>query len=110
MNYFDIVILNLKPNSTYSCNFKAWGDCEFDYSVKFNYGQLFINGNGAIINGNDQSNNFMFVGLGAVVNVVNVTISKFNHCFINYGEVLCYGSSFVDNRLISLMLVRYWVL
>ncbi|WP_407431955.1 hypothetical protein, partial [Methanobrevibacter sp.] len=94
---YDIAILNLLSHTTYDLSrLKVWNDREFSYSTYHNFGQLIINGNGAKIKSNNE-NNFMYIGYNSNVIIKNTTITNFNHCFVNNGNLICIDSTFKDN-------------
>ena len=92
---WDIIEIDLL-NKTYSPDCSVFSDKEWDYYSRLTYGQLIIHGNGATLSTNGDFN-FMFVGSQANVVIENLTISKFQHCFINQGFVLCNSIRFIDN-------------
>ena len=96
---WDIVIINL-AKGTYDVDFGFYSDREWDYSLKFSFGQLIINGNGATFDG-DYDINFLNVGNGANVVINHLTFKHFAHCFFNYGMLYCSQSKFIDNNAIK---------
>ena len=97
VNKYDVVRLNLLENVTYVLNGHVYSDQEWDYVSRFAYGQLVVNGNGAIIKGNYDLN-FMYVGADANVNFLNVNITNFDHVFVNHGSVMCRDCVFCENE------------
>ena len=103
---YDLVQINLASGAEYVLNTSVWSDQEWDYTSRFAYGQLIINGNGSTIRGSDDFN-FMYIGSDANVNVLNLTICNFDHCFINHGTLLCRDSIFRENNAYTLD-VKLW--
>ena len=102
---YDVVKLNLLEGTTYTLSDNVWEDQEWYYASRIANGQLIVNGNGATIKpGDDASDllNFMYIGREANVNFVNVNLNKFNHVFINQGNLLCENCIFRENRAYKL--------
>ena len=53
-------------------------------------------GNGATID-DEYYNNFMFLLPGTEVSIKDITLKRFKRCFVNYGNLYCANSSFVEN-------------
>ncbi|WP_295617434.1 hypothetical protein [uncultured Methanobrevibacter sp.] len=96
-NKYDVVKLNLLNNITYILDKQIFNDKEWGYTSSITSGQLIINGNGATIKGNYDLN-FMYIGTEANTNFYNLTISNFDHCFINHGNLMSKNCSFRDNE------------
>ena len=100
----DIAEINLIKNQKYHLSHIRISDQEWDYCSCFNYGQLIIHGNGAILEcGDEHGNNkgklnFMFVGREGNVVLEHLSLSYFNHCFINQGHILCDSVTFLGNQ------------
>ncbi len=95
INQDDVVVINL-VNRTYHMDEYSFSDQEWDYVSRFDFGQLIVNGNGAVLEGN-RDLNFMFIGSDANVNFFDVNITNFDHCFINHGSLMCKDCVFYDN-------------
>lgn len=91
----DVTIINLEKN-TYRISEKIWSDREWNYLIHLTHGRLFINGNGATID-DEYHNNFLFLLPGTEVSINDITLKRFKRCFVNYGNLYCANSSFVEN-------------
>ncbi|WP_407409064.1 hypothetical protein [Methanobrevibacter sp.] len=102
---YDVVKLNLVEGTTYTLKDQVWEDQEWYYASRIANGQLIVNGNGATITPHEDASdllNFMYIGREANVNFVNVNLNKFNHVFINQGNLLCENCIFRENRAYKL--------
>ena len=85
--------VTLAPFSKFNLDY-----CDYhNYCLHLGNTNLFIKGTvGNVISGKDKYG-FVYVMNGASLSVVNVTLSKFRHCFVNHGGIYCANSSFIDN-------------
>lgn len=94
----DVTVINLKYG-TYKITESFWKDRDWDYLIHLTHGKLFINGNGATID-DDYNHNFIYANPNTVISIDNLTIKSFYRCFVNYGELYCANTKFVENEAI----------
>ena len=94
----DVTVINLKT-AFYKISESFWKDRDWDYLIHLTHGKLFINGNGAIID-DDYNHNFIYSNPNTVVSITNLTVKSFYRCFVNYGELYCANTKFIDNEAI----------
>ena len=77
------------------------GISRYHYALDVGFIPVTINGNGAtikIVGGDDDDcNKFACIGYGGILNVVNVTFTKFNGVFADYGTLNAINCTFTDN-------------
>lgn len=85
--------VTLSPFSKFDLDY-----CDYhNYCLHLGNTNLFIKGSvGNVISGKDKYG-FVYVMNGASLSLVNVTLSKFRHCFVNHEGISCVNSSFIDN-------------
>jgi len=77
------------------------GITQYNYALDVGFIPVTVNGNGATIKitGGDDDNRdgFAFIGPCGILNVVNITLIKFNNVFENYGTLNAVNCIFTDN-------------
>ena len=97
----DVIMLNLKPG-TYKISDSFYKDQEHKYLIHLTTGNLFINGNGAVIEDGYQ-HNFIAMESGTRVSIDNLTFKTFYRLFVNNGNLYCSDCTFSKNDAWTLL-------
>ena len=77
------------------------GITQYNYALDVGFIPVTINGNGATIKitggDNDNRDGFAYIGCGGILNIVNITFTKFNGVFESYGTLNAINCIFTDN-------------
>ncbi|WP_295609632.1 right-handed parallel beta-helix repeat-containing protein [uncultured Methanobrevibacter sp.] len=97
----DVIILNLKPG-TYKISQSFYKDQEHKYLIHLTTGNLFINGNGAVIE-DGYNHNFIAMESGTQVSIQGLTFKTFYRVFVNQGNLYCVDCTFSKNDAWNLL-------
>ena len=99
--YADVIILNLKPG-TYKISDSFYNDQDHEYLIHLTTGNLFINGNGAVIE-DGYHHNFIIMESGTSASIDNLTFNTFYRVFVNNGNLYCSNCTFSKNDAWTLL-------
>ena len=97
----DVIILNLKPG-TYKISDSFYNDQDHEYLIHLTTGNLFINGNGAVIE-DGYHHNFIAIESGSSASIDKLTFKTFYRVFVNNGKLYCSDCTFSKNDAWTLL-------